>query len=65
MSDLEPLFYDVNSFCAASQISRSFFYKLSRAGKGPAVTKLGNRTVISTAAAKAWRDNMGGVAMAA
>jgi hypothetical protein len=31
-----------------ARISRAFFYKLVKAGKGPILTKLGDRTLIST-----------------
>jgi predicted DNA-binding transcriptional regulator AlpA len=61
MSELEPLFYDVPTFCNAAQISRSLFYSLQRDGRGPRVTKLGGRSLISTADAKSWRNKLSAI----
>jgi predicted DNA-binding transcriptional regulator AlpA len=52
----------VPEFCEAFRISVPFYYKLRRDGLGPREMKLGTRTVISTAAADAWRiDREGGL----
>jgi predicted DNA-binding transcriptional regulator AlpA len=48
----------VKQFCADHGISRSFFYKLIQQGRGPRVTKLGTRTLVSADAAAAWRARM-------
>ena len=42
-------------FCAAFGISDDFYYKLKRQGQGPREMKVGKRTLISLAAADAWR----------
>lgn len=44
----------VAEFCRAVRISRSFFYRLRREGRGPATFKLGRKTLISTEAATSW-----------
>jgi len=48
----------VKQFCAAHSISRSFFYKLSQQGRGPRLSKVGARTLISAEAAADWRRGM-------
>ena len=50
--------YDVDGFCREHGISKAFFYVLLRNGKGPRVTKLGRRSLISVEAAAAWRAQM-------
>jgi predicted DNA-binding transcriptional regulator AlpA len=45
----------VSDFCRTYGISRSMFYKLSRAGKGPRLMKIGRRTLISAQAASEWQ----------
>ena len=50
--------YDVDGFCQAHKISRAFFYQLAKNGKGPRITKLGSRTLISFEAAAEWRAKM-------
>jgi hypothetical protein len=51
-------FSSIDQFCIDHDICRAFFYKLQRQGRGPAVTKLGTRTVISAESAAAWRRRM-------
>jgi hypothetical protein len=51
----ESMAYSVDSFCAAHNISRAYFYILCQRGEGPAVMKLGRRVLISKEAAAAWR----------
>lgn len=53
----EPQAYTVATFCKVHSISRSFFYELLKTGRGPRVTKIGNRTLISREAAFDWRNN--------
>ena len=54
-----PLSYQtIADFCANHKISRSFFYNLLAAGKGPATIKLGRKTLISDSAAQAWRNRL-------
>ena len=48
----------VEQFCFDHNISRAFFYKLQRQGRGPAQMKLGTRTMISLESAAAWRHKM-------
>ena len=52
--------FDVNAFCEAHKISRSFLYKLIAEGQGPRLMKLGRRTLISAEAAAEWRAQMEG-----
>jgi predicted DNA-binding transcriptional regulator AlpA len=55
----------VKQFCADHGISRSFFYKLLQQGRGPRLTKLGARTLVSAEAAAAWRGMMEQAALGA
>lgn len=48
----------VDEFCQAHRISRGTFYNLLRDGRGPAVMKIGARTLVSIEAAAAWRRRM-------
>jgi predicted DNA-binding transcriptional regulator AlpA len=50
----------VADFCKSFGISRSFFYKLQRAGKAPRVMKIGRRTLVSAEAASEWQKQMEG-----
>jgi hypothetical protein len=50
--------FTVEQFCFDHNISRGFFYKLRRTGRGPVETKLGTRTMISVESAAAWRQRM-------
>lgn len=54
--------YDVSGFCKAHKISRALFYSLLKAGKGPRITKLGRRTLITKEAAGEWRASVDGQA---
>ena len=56
MREIEPLYYDVKEFCEAARIGQRTFYNLKRAGKGPTVTKIGDRNLISIEDAKRWRE---------
>lgn len=58
MSELEPLFYDVRTFCDAARISRSTFYALQRDGRGPQMTKINNRSLIAPKEAQRWQVKM-------
>lgn len=55
LGPVDPPVYNVNEFCEAHRISRTMFYELAKEGRGPAVTKLGNRTLILGEAARDWR----------
>jgi hypothetical protein len=46
MREIEPLYYDVKGFCEAARIGQRTFYNLKRTGKGPTVTKIGDRNLI-------------------
>jgi hypothetical protein len=45
-------------FCEAHGISRALFYVMQRDGRGPAIMKVGKRTLISVEAATDWRRRM-------
>jgi hypothetical protein len=49
-----PLLYTVDQFCALANISRAHYYRLRAAGKGPALLKTGDRSLISADAARTW-----------
>ena len=55
---LEPGAFDIPTFCLLHMISRASLYKLWRLGRGPAVMKVGTRTLISREAAAEWRRQM-------
>jgi hypothetical protein len=55
---LEPEAVDVPTFCLLHSISRASLYNLWRNGRGPAVMKVGTRTLISREASAAWRRQM-------
>lgn len=55
-NDREPVVYTVEEFCDAHKMSRTTFFKLRRAGKGPTVKELGNKLLISRESAQAWRN---------
>jgi predicted DNA-binding transcriptional regulator AlpA len=48
----------VDEFCRDNGLSRPMFYKLSRQGQGPRITKLGKLTRVSAEAAAEWRRRM-------
>ena len=48
----------VDEFCREHGISRAHFYNLLKRGDGPAIMKVGRRTLISTYSAAAWRRRM-------
>lgn len=50
--------YDIPEFCAAHNISRAFFYKLIKSGRGPTLIKIGRRTLISKESAARWRARL-------
>ena len=50
-----PLAMSIRVFCALHGISEDMFYKMQRAGWGPATMKVGSRTLISHEAAERWR----------
>ena len=50
----------VDEFCQSHGISRATFYNLLREGNGPAVMRLGSRTLIGVEAAADWRRGMEG-----
>jgi hypothetical protein len=47
--------YNIRAFCKRHDISEQFYWKLHAAGLGPAIMKVGARTLISREAAAAWR----------
>ncbi len=55
---MKPCF-TVQEFCAEhGGISKPFFYKLQKDGKGPRLMKVGRRTLITAEAAADWRKQM-------
>ncbi len=48
----------IPKFCKDNGISRAFFYKLRADSKGPKVTKLGSRSVITPKSRKDWLDSL-------
>ena len=54
----------VNGFCREHGISRAHFYNLLKRGDGPAIMKVGRRTLISAEAAAEWRRQMEALANA-
>jgi excisionase family DNA binding protein len=50
--------FSVNDFCKRHNICRATFYNLLKAGRGPAVMKVGSRVLISSEAAEQWRRRM-------
>ncbi len=48
----------VEEFCREHGISRALFYRLLREDRGPAIMKVGRRTLISREAAEQWRRRM-------
>jgi predicted DNA-binding transcriptional regulator AlpA len=48
----------VPAFLSEHGISRSLFYRLVKAGRGPRITKINDRTLISAEAAAEWRTRM-------
>lgn len=50
--------YDVQGFCEAHHITRGFFYKLLKEGKGPRLMKVGRRTLITAESGADWRKQM-------
>ena len=53
-----PCASSINQFCRDHAISRSTFYNLLKRGVGPAVMKVGKRTLVSAESAAAWRRRM-------
>jgi predicted DNA-binding transcriptional regulator AlpA len=53
-----PSLQSVPDFCADNGISRSLFYRLVQEGRGPRLTKVCRRTLISPEAAAEWRARL-------
>jgi predicted DNA-binding transcriptional regulator AlpA len=53
-----PTLQSVPAFCSDNGISRSLFYRLVTEGRGPRLTKIARRTLISSVAAAEWRARM-------
>ncbi len=58
----DALAFSIPEFCRRHGISRAHFYNLSKSGDGPAVMRVGRRTLISAEAAAEWRRRMEQVA---
>ena len=48
----------VPAFLSEHGISRSLFYRLVKEGRGPRLTKIASRTLVSAEAAAEWRARM-------
>ena len=55
---MEKLFYTVPEFCAAYGISRSKLYLMWKEKNGPALIKIGSRTLIAKTDAAKWASNL-------
>lgn len=53
-----PNLQSVPDFCTDNGVSRSLFYRLVKEGRGPRLTKVARRTLISSEAAAEWRSRM-------
>ena len=53
-----PSMLSVSAFCADNGLSRSLFYRLLKHGRGPRLTKIARRTLISAESAAEWRARM-------
>jgi len=53
-----PNMFSVSGFCAHHSVSRSLFYRLQKEERGPRLTKIGRRTLISAESAAEWRSRM-------
>jgi hypothetical protein len=47
--------YSIQQFCSRHSLSRSSFYNLKAAGKGPKLMTANGRVLISKESAEAWR----------
>ena len=54
----DPLAFSIAEFCRRHGISRAHFYNLSKSGQGPALMRVGRRTLVSAEAAAEWRRRM-------
>ena len=54
----EPLAYSIPALCQATGISRRTLYALWERGEGPAVTKIGRRTLVRREAAESWLEQL-------
>jgi len=55
---MSSLMMSIPSFAAEHGISRSLLYKLLAEGRGPKITRIRGRTLISAEAARDWRLRM-------
>jgi hypothetical protein len=49
------LVFTIETFCRDHHISKAFFHKLRNEGRGPRLTRIGSRVLITAEAAAAWR----------
>jgi hypothetical protein len=52
---MQKLAFSVAEFCDSHSLSRGVFYKLLSTNKGPRLSKVGNRTLITAEDAAEWR----------
>lgn len=48
----------VREFCESANISKSTFYNLVNAGEGPAVVRIGRKTLVSEPSARNWFERV-------
>lgn len=53
-SGIPPAVYSISTFCVAVGISEAFYHDLKKSSRGPRELRLGNRVLITPAAADAW-----------
>jgi predicted DNA-binding transcriptional regulator AlpA len=53
-----PSLMTIPAFAAEHSISRSLLYRLIREGRGPRLTKIARRTLISFESGREWREQM-------
>jgi hypothetical protein len=64
MEPMDPTTYSLSETARLAGISKSSLFRLRRAGKGPAVVKLGRRVVVRAEALTAWLSDLEIEAMA-
>jgi hypothetical protein len=50
-----PVAYTIETFCQAHHISKAFFHKFRGQGRGPRLTRIGSRVLITAESAALWR----------
>jgi len=48
--------FTIPEWCKAYRVCRATFYNLQKNGQGPAVIKIGNRSIVTYRASRKWED---------